>query len=82
MGFMEPSVGRTVHYVSRGSADGKYPSLCRAAVVTEVLTGNLVSLAVLNPSGLFFDQNVRRSEPVDRDDEREPGTWHEPERVG
>jgi hypothetical protein len=56
-----PSVGRIVHYVSRGSADGKFPATCRAAVVTEVAEPEqprLVSLAVLNPSGLFFDQLI------------------------
>lgn len=32
----KPSVGRTVHYVSHGSPDGTYPSVCRAATITEV----------------------------------------------
>lgn len=56
-----PSVGRIVHYVARGSADGKFPSVCRAAVVTEIAEPEqplLISLAVLNPSGLFFDQLI------------------------
>lgn len=58
---MKPSIGRVVHYVSHGSADGKYPVACRAAIVTEVdlgvpvsLGGERVGLAVLNPSGVFF----------------------------
>lgn len=57
----DPIVGNTVHYVSRGSADGKFPSLCRAAIVTEIAEPEqprLISLAVLNPSGLFFDQMI------------------------
>lgn len=33
---MQPYVGQTVHYVARGSADGRFPSVCRAATVTEV----------------------------------------------
>lgn len=33
---MKPFVGQTVHYVARGSADGRFPSVCRAATVTEV----------------------------------------------
>lgn len=56
-----PSVGRVVHYVSRGSADGKFPATCRAATVTEVADPaqpRLVGLAVLNPTGMFFDQGI------------------------
>ena len=60
-----PAIGRIVHYVSLGSADGRFPSLCRAATVTEVLElepdsflepGDCprVGLAVTNPTGLFF----------------------------
>lgn len=41
MSIQRPTVGRIVHYVSHGTpvrADGSqaYPSLCRAAIVTEV----------------------------------------------
>lgn len=32
----KPSVGRDVHYVSRGSADGVYAPVCRAAKITEL----------------------------------------------
>lgn len=79
-----PSVGRIVHYVSRGSADGVYQPECRAAVVAEVDTyqesdvaqhlGH-VTLCVLNPSGMFFNRAVQ-----DEDDKR-GGSWHWPERV-
>lgn len=89
---MQPSVGRIVHYVSYGTPGGEYPSVCRAAVVTEV--GEMppgtehvnteaspvmpnVGLAVLNPEGMFFNRNVRCSHP----DNRDGGTWHWPERV-
>lgn len=78
----EPTVGRIVHYVSEGSpvmSDGtqKYPSLCRAAVVTQVAPGNptLLGLCVLNPSGVFFHV------AVPQDAGSVPGTWHWPERV-
>lgn len=37
-----PSVGRIVHYVSRGSADGFFKPQCRAAIITVV---RLVALA-------------------------------------
>jgi hypothetical protein len=83
----EPTVGRVVHYVSHGSPvlpDGSqmYRPECRAAIVTAVSndsdseqTGADVSLAVLNPTGLFFQENLRHSEqPVG-------GSWHWPERV-
>ena len=74
---MTPSVGRSVHYVARGSADGKFPPVCRAAIITEVLDAHegVVSVAVLNPSGLFFDRDLHH------DFANHPGTWHWPERV-
>lgn len=83
----KPSVGRVVHYVSRGSADGRYAPECRAAIVTEVDTyqdghgdngehiGH-VGLAVLNPEGFFFNRSVTNDET-----EKRGGTWHWPERV-
>lgn len=80
-----PAVGRIVHYRSHGTPGGEYTSQCRAAIVTEVgeyqpgtdghFIGHL-NLAVLNPSGLFFDQGVLQDEDAQRG-----GTWHWPERV-
>jgi hypothetical protein len=80
----EPSVGRIVHYVSYGTPGGEYESKCRAAVVTEIvaepgvdgITPWRLSLAVLNPGGLFFDRGLPQSE-----DKHVGGTWHWPERV-
>lgn len=51
------AVGRLVHYVARGSADGRFPSTCRVAFITEA--GDLpdpatVGLVVVSPSGFFF----------------------------
>lgn len=65
-----PYVGQAVHYVSMGSADGRYPSLCRAAIVTEILPetaglpagtyrANEVGLSVHNPTGQFFNLGVQ-----------------------
>lgn len=84
----KPSVGRMVHYVSYGTPGGEYGQECRAAVVTAVELsegdGNLanmngeerVSLAVLNPTGMFFNQGCRHSEGA-----KSSNTWHWPERV-
>lgn len=71
----DPSVGRTVHYVAPGSADGTYPPAHRAAIITEVTNATTVSLAVLNPTGIHFAQAIKR------DDDKAPFTWHWPERV-
>lgn len=66
-----PNVSMVCHYLSRGSADGAFPSACRAAIITEVFgIAQLAGLAVLNPSGLFFDS------PVAHDAHCRPGTWH------
>jgi hypothetical protein len=73
----KPTVGRVVHYVSYGTPNGEYPSVCRAAVVTDTSDGggDTVSLAVLNPTGLFFTAWVVHHEAM------APGTWHWPERA-
>ena len=55
---VKPTVGRMVYYKARGSADGKFPKVDRAAIVTDVRldtpVGDTVRLAVVNPEGLFF----------------------------
>lgn len=71
-------IGRIVHYVARGSADGRYPSTCRAAIVTAVDDAGQPALAVVSPEGLFF------SDPLPYAD-AEPlsgGTWHWPTHEG
>jgi hypothetical protein len=72
---VKPSIGRIVHYVSYGTPGGEYASECRAAVVTETV-GEVVGLAVLNPSGFFFNRDVHHFE-----DTHPGGSWHWPERV-
>lgn len=76
-----PTIGRDVHYVARGSADGKFPPVHRAAKITEVDSYGLgrpavVSLFVMNPQGCYFDTGMVQDE-VDK----APGTWHWPEMV-
>lgn len=87
---MTPSVGRIVHYVSRGSADGIFEPECRAAIITEVSPDtSRVSLCILNPQGIFFDHGLKHDDPSDEirklyDPQTipyTPGTWHWPERV-
>lgn len=82
---MTPSVGRVVHYVSYGTPGGEYGQECRAAIVTEVAAdppvigsglGPEVGLAVLNPTGMFFNRGVAQDE-----NGKAGGTWHWPERV-
>lgn len=106
-----PTVGRVVHYQSRGSADGLYPPEPRAAIITVVHVTTApngedwlgerqyaeerwseyhngyvrdeevaeyithVGLAVLNPTGLFFDDAVEYSE------QPKPGCWSWPPRT-
>lgn len=73
---MTPSVGRIVHYVSRGSADGVFTPECRAAIIAEVSpdTGR-VAIMVFNPQGIFWDWDMHY------DEGHRPGSWHWPERV-
>lgn len=71
----QPSINRIVHYTSYGSADGRYKSKCRTAIVTETHLDQdpaTVGLCVINPTGIFFDRYVRES------DEHTGGTWHWP----
>lgn len=87
-----PAVGRVAHYVARGSADGVYPPICRAATITEVGDHGTVGLAVLNPTGMFFhpvaaggcayDEGDGRSDANMCDgNDHTPGSWHWPARV-
>ena len=84
----QPSVGRIVHYVSRGSADGVYQPECRAAIITEVDEDDpqRVGLCVLNPTGQFFhaldNGGCEHYEPPHQGVHGyRGGTWHWPERV-
>lgn len=64
---MKPTVGRMVYYKARGSADGVFPKVDRAAIVTDVRevdhpeNGDGVGggafecrLSIHNPDGLMF----------------------------
>lgn len=75
---MKPTVGRIVHYQAYGTPGGEFPSVPRAAVVTEVGgdDGMTVGLCVLNPSGLFFNRGLPYADPP------KPGCWSWPPREG
>ena len=82
----KPSVGRVVHYRSYGTPDGEFKPECRAAIITEVIDPenrtedmSWVGLAVLNPTGMYFDRDVPES--FAKDGNHKGGTWHWPERV-
>ncbi len=70
---MKPTVGRIVHYQAYGTPGGEYPCIERAAVVTQVDIPNedpmTVGLAILNPTGMFFNPAIKFSE------EPKPGCW-------
>lgn len=84
-GPVKPSIGRVVHYVSYGTPLGEYAKECRAALVTAVGTDGAVELCVLNPTGIFFRDDVRQEELENKIEPgpsgRTGGTWHWPERV-
>lgn len=85
-----PTVGRIVHYVAYGTPGGEYPTTCRAAVVTQVGADLNVGLAVLNPTGQFFNPSIDFHDGSHDDDAPGArcnggdrvypgGTWHWPE---
>jgi hypothetical protein len=78
---MKPSIGRVVHYVSFGTPGGEFLPEHRAAIVTAVDPSNpeIVDLAVLNPTGMFFNRGVVHRDPSIGGG-NPGGTWHWPER--
>lgn len=66
-----PSVGRIVHYQAYGTPGGEFPSVPRAAIVTEVHSDTEITVCVFNPSGIFFNR-VKFSEIS------APGSWSWP----
>jgi hypothetical protein len=84
----KPSIGRIVHYISYGTPGGEYTSQCRAAVITDLAQadedGDIVGLAVLNPTGMFFNRAAYDEwDSTDTVPGAQPqgGSWHWPERI-
>lgn len=70
-----PTVGRIVHYQAYGTPGGEYKSEPRAAVITQVaVSGDVVGLAILNPTGMFFNPAIEYSA------EPKAGCWSWPPR--
>lgn len=61
---IQPTVGRIVYYKSYGTPGGEYPSVDRAAIITEVVNSEegIINLCVLNPEGMFFNKNVTQGQ--------------------
>lgn len=76
-----PSIGRVVHYQSYGTPGGEYLPQPRAAIITTVhvdpINGShdVVGLCVLNPTGMFFNDDVSFA------DVPTPGCWSWPPRT-
>lgn len=77
---MKPTIGRVVHYQSFGTPGGEHLPEPRAAIITTVHPAPAadvtpaVGLAVLNPTGVFFNTDVPHS-PTPK-----PGHWNWPPR--
>lgn len=79
----QPTVGRIVHYHSFGTPGGEYLPEPRAAIVTQVHDNSTVpehgvpyvGLAVLNPTGMFFNEVVPFAQTPT------PGHWGWPPRA-
>jgi hypothetical protein len=78
---MKPTVGRTIHFTSRGDVDGKHPPEVLAAIITKVESGTTVSLFVMYPNGTSHKSGVEFTEaPAGSEDAR--GKWAWPAREG
>jgi hypothetical protein len=71
----KPSIGRIVHYQTKGTADGSIPSEVTAAMITKIHEGGTVDLCVFYSNGHSFKTGLPFSlEPLS-------GAWNWPPRV-
>lgn len=59
---MKPTVGRIVYYKSYGTPNGEFKPEDRAAIITGVVDKETIHLAIMNPTGMFFNLNVKQGE--------------------
>lgn len=67
---MNPTVGRMVYFKTRGSADGVYPPVDFASIITAVHEESdemAVDLVCFGPSGIRFEHGVMKG--------GQPGEW-------
>ena len=57
---MKPTVGRIVYYKSYGTPNGEFKPEDRAAIITGIEDSQTVHLCVLNPTGMYFNLNVKK----------------------
>lgn len=57
---MKPTVGRIVYYKSYGTPNGEFKPEDRAAIITGIEDSQTVHLCVLNPTGMYFNLNVKQ----------------------
>lgn len=82
---MKPTPGRMLHYISRGSADGMYPSVHVPFLVVSAMpmpvfenTRWVVSGWTFNSHGFRYEEHV----PLDEEGEYNTACCHWPEREG
>jgi hypothetical protein len=73
-----PSIGRIVHYVSRGSADGVYEPVHVPLLVVASWIEPSENHAVYVNGWTFNSHGQRYEESVPFDGDGERGTWHWP----
>lgn len=64
MGIKMPQIGDIVLYFAYGTPKGEFkPNEQRAAIVTAIHGYDDISLAVINPTGLFFNSHIKHFNP-------------------
>lgn len=64
---IKPTVGRIVYFKTRGSADGVFPPVEFASMITKVYSDTKVSLVTFGEAGIRFEIAVEKGQ--------EPGQW-------
>ena len=65
--MIKPTVGRVVYFKTRGSADGVYPPVDFASIITKVYSDTVISLVCFGEAGIRFETSVEQGE--------KPGNW-------